>query len=376
MVLITGRAFGLSRIRDFQHIEHDPLLASLFDLPKLPDITSLYRELIRFGRDQVAAALGSIGKQVVSLSIGKEVVLDIDSTVETVYGHQEGAAVGYNPAKRGRASFHPQLCFDGLTRTVLDAELRPGNTASNSGLTETVARVLDETLKDTVVRLVRGDRGYGNEDFMSFLEKRNIPYILKTSATRPLRAWSDTLTYRTIGEVPDGVLEIASGIYSDALAWTKPRRVVVLRERHTGMPKGLFPMDAISDERFIVTTEDWDEEDVFHSYNHRCTVETTIRTLKDDWALDAFSSRSFAANAADMQFKVMAYNLLLIMQTLVAPKDRGVVHTAATLRRMWFLLPAVMSSHAGHWQLRLPMYAETGPYAHARQALRVLNSSA
>ena len=118
------------------------------------------------------------------------------------------------------------------------------------------------------------------------------------------------------------------------------------------------------------------EEDVFHSYNHRCTVETTIRTLKDDWALDAFSSRAFAANAADMRSKVIAYNLLLIMQTLVAPRDRGVVHTAATLRRMWFLLPAVMSPHAGHWQLRLSMYAGTGPYAHARQAPRVLSSSA
>ena len=100
-VLVTGRAFGLSRFRDFQHIENDPLLASLFDLPKPPDIASLYRELSRFGRDRVADALASIDKQV-SLSIGKEVIPDIDSTAETVYGHQEGASVGYNPAKRER----------------------------------------------------------------------------------------------------------------------------------------------------------------------------------------------------------------------------------------------------------------------------------
>src|SRR3954468_20074120 len=31
-------------------------------------------------------------------------VLDMDSTVKTLYGHQEGAEVGYNPAKRGPPS--------------------------------------------------------------------------------------------------------------------------------------------------------------------------------------------------------------------------------------------------------------------------------
>jgi hypothetical protein len=31
-------------------------------------------------------------------------VLDMDSTVKTLYGHQEGAEIGYNPAKPGRPS--------------------------------------------------------------------------------------------------------------------------------------------------------------------------------------------------------------------------------------------------------------------------------
>jgi hypothetical protein len=30
-------------------------------------------------------------------------ILDLDSTVVTVYGRQEGAAVGYNPRYRGQA---------------------------------------------------------------------------------------------------------------------------------------------------------------------------------------------------------------------------------------------------------------------------------
>ena len=33
--------------------------------------------------------------------------LDIDSSVITRYGEQEGALRGYNPSKKGRASHHP-----------------------------------------------------------------------------------------------------------------------------------------------------------------------------------------------------------------------------------------------------------------------------
>src|SRR5512139_1552729 len=51
-----------------------------------------------------------------------------DSTVETVYGSQEGAEVGYNPQKRGRSSYHPQLCRERRTGLNLWSRLRPSNT--------------------------------------------------------------------------------------------------------------------------------------------------------------------------------------------------------------------------------------------------------
>jgi len=38
--------------------------------------------------------------------------IDVDSTVKTTCGKkQEGAEVGYNPHKRGAASYDPQLAF-------------------------------------------------------------------------------------------------------------------------------------------------------------------------------------------------------------------------------------------------------------------------
>jgi hypothetical protein len=54
-------------------------------------------------------------------------IFDLDSTVLTLYGRQELAAVGYNPMKKGRKSYHPLLCFDGLRKDYWQGELRAGD---------------------------------------------------------------------------------------------------------------------------------------------------------------------------------------------------------------------------------------------------------
>jgi hypothetical protein len=373
-VLVLGRILGIGRIHEFRHLEQDPLLRRLFGWAKLPDMTTLYRDLQRLGQQAVLGALERVGEAVAGWCLGPRVILDLDSTVETVYGRQEGAAVGYNPAKPGRPSYHPQMCFDGVSRTLIRVQLRPGNTVSGSGLCGWFRELLSgQALQGRQIELVRGDRGYGSGEFLDLLESRGLPYIVKLGATQPLRAWALGLAYREIGETAAGdVLEVGSGMYQ-AAAWGRPRRVVVVRERSREVPPGqLIPLPVISEERFLVTSTDWDAEEVFHSYNQRCTAELNIRTLKEDWGLDEFSSRKFGANAADLLLKGMAYNLLLLMHQYLAPRDRSVVHTAATLRRMWFWLPAVVATHARRYFLRLPRWAEHGDYGQACRALEAL----
>ena len=50
---------------------------------------------------------GCLGKSAPSSGV----TLDLDSTVITRYGQQEGAARGYNPAEHGRVSHHPLMAF-------------------------------------------------------------------------------------------------------------------------------------------------------------------------------------------------------------------------------------------------------------------------
>jgi len=377
VLLLLGRMLGLGRVAAFAEVEEDPLLTRLFRLPKLPDVTILYKELVRLGTDAVRSALQPVHEAILDRTLGAEIVLDFDSSVETVYGHQEGAAVGYNPARPGRSSFHPQRCFDGLTRSLIEVELRPGNTVSSTGLRETATRILNRAVvAKRRITLVRGDCGYGIEEFMALLEERKLPYVLKVASNRRLRDWADSLTYREIGQTAFGdVIEVASAAYR-AGEWSRERRMVVVRVRTaTRIPGMLFDLPAILEEQFMATTLEGDEEDIWHCYNQRCTSETSIRTLKEDWSFDAFSKDGFGANATDLLLKGMAYNLTLAMQKALNPKDRATVHTAATIRRLWFLQPAVVATHARELFLRLPREAEHGPYGRAARALDALLSA-
>ena len=58
-------------------------------------------------------------------------VMDIDATVKPLYGHQEGAEIGYNPHKPGRPSHVLHTFWVSNLRLVLDAQLSPGKEHSS-----------------------------------------------------------------------------------------------------------------------------------------------------------------------------------------------------------------------------------------------------
>lgn len=53
-------------------------------------------------------------------------ILDIDTTVKCLYGHQEGAKIGYNPHKPGRPCHVYHSYFVANLRISLGVEVHPG----------------------------------------------------------------------------------------------------------------------------------------------------------------------------------------------------------------------------------------------------------
>ena len=68
--------------------------------------------------------------------LGEPWILDMDSTVKTLYGHQEGAEVGYNPHKPGRPSHAYHTDMLSSLRLILRVDVLPGNEYNVSHATD------------------------------------------------------------------------------------------------------------------------------------------------------------------------------------------------------------------------------------------------
>ena len=115
----------------------------------------------------------------------KRCILDFDSTVETVYGSQEGAETGYNNGKHGRLSYHPILAFDGLSQALLNAELREGNAGSATGFKDFLHRT-ESQCSGAAVEYIRMDAGFAGEEVYAEAEHQAVKgYVVQSGAGPP-----------------------------------------------------------------------------------------------------------------------------------------------------------------------------------------------
>ena len=155
-------------------------------------------------------------------------ILDTDTTIKPLYGHQEGALIGYNPKKPGRPAhaYHTYL-MAGL-RQVLGVEVRAGNEHTAQHAQPGLLKILDALPSQRKPRLVRGDNAFGNDSLMTALEERNQPFLFKLKLSKNVKRHIGKL-FRQPGwadagqgwEGLDGELALTG--------WGQQRRVVVLR---------------------------------------------------------------------------------------------------------------------------------------------------
>ena len=97
-------------------------------------------------------------------------IADWDSTVNTRSGHQEDAAVGYNPHQRGRKSQHPLIGVAARPRLGLHLEWRPGATVSATDRPPAMEKLWAQPTIRERLWLHRGDAGFGQEAILAWHE--------------------------------------------------------------------------------------------------------------------------------------------------------------------------------------------------------------
>lgn len=358
--LVTAYALGIERIDHADSIERDPLLCAKLGLPKLPHKTTLSRALDRFRTEQDLVALHQINASVLSYMLeGPSArVMDLDTTVETVHGHQQGTTKGYNSRYHGRKSYQPLFAFDSDSQAVLHATLRNGFSPSAQEIIAFVKTAQQAYPEDMSVTMLRADRGFASHAFFSALEEEGIQYAIKLPMNQGVHDRMELgVHWQRIHF--DGEIAIEVGTISyRAKSWNTRRRVVLVRICRYASFGQLHLLD-LWDYQAIVTNLPWPAEDIWHFYNQRCTCENTIKELKYGLGLDHIGKTKFLANAADMWLKILAYNCLLGFKQQLPEKERR--FTIARIQRLLLQVPGELTRHARKWTLHLP---EWWPYQH------------
>jgi hypothetical protein len=107
-------------------------------------------------------------------------VFDVDSVVLVVYGHAEGARVGYNPKKPGRRSYHPLFCFESTFEEFWHGIWRRGDAASSTGIIPFLKVCLAKVpaaVKCNRLRF-RMDSGFFGKRVVEFLDQAHCGYVI------------------------------------------------------------------------------------------------------------------------------------------------------------------------------------------------------
>ena len=162
-------------------------------------------------------------------------ILDCDTTVKLLYGHQEGAEVGYNPTKPGRPSHSIHTYWIANLRLVLDAEVQGGKAHAAKHSLPRLRKVLESLPPEKRPRLVRGDNAFGNEPVMADMEALRQDYLFKLRQTAGVKRlieqqWSRQ-DWQDVGQGFDAVEAMLK-----LSGWSQARRVVAVSYTHLTLP--------------------------------------------------------------------------------------------------------------------------------------------
>ena len=280
-------------------------------------------------------------------------IFDLDSVVVTLYGHQQGARVGYNPRRKGHRSYHPLLCFEAHRHEFWDGSLRPGNAATNTGAVHFLRRCLAKVptaLARTRVR-VRADSGF-------FGGK-----LLGCSSNGAVAMWSwPKSTRRCVAGLAAPLCQLGprlgcGGFRYQAYRWPHARRFVVIRRPLPEDPVEAQQLRLFKDRRYayqvLVTNLKLHPWRAWRFYVQRSTVEKTIRELLYDLPLSQIPTGEWVANVAYFHLLLLAYNLVHWFKRLCLPAQYRAA-TVETVRRDFLALPGRLSHPSHRHVLQLP----------------------
>ena len=352
LALIYPILLGLDRIETAKLLRSNGTFQYLTGLPSFPDPQTL-RRFLRNAPALLREQLHRVNDRLLERFIHwpehrSRLIFDLDSTVLTLFGHQQGAEVGYNPRYRGKRSYDPLLCLEANSSFLWDVELRRGNAGTWAGSEELLACCFLSTPSDIRELRVRADAGFGYGPVLDMLEARLAQYAVVARMIPSLKRALRGLRY----EPMNPRWEIAEFEHQPH-NWSHARRCIVARKRieETDPEPTLFTLERYA-YRAWHTNLPLTPAGVWHFYDGRAGMEPRIREIREDYALRKIPTHAFAANALYLEVIRFAYNLVTAFQRTCLPEEWQSL-TLSKLRHRLFWLPGELIRPQNRPTLRL-----------------------
>jgi hypothetical protein len=354
---ITSIWCGANRFLHTEVTRHDVALGRIFDWKNTPGQDTYKRFFSKFNQTTNQKVSDYFYSWIFDNFKFDNFTLDVDSSVMTRYGQQQGAKKGYNPSKKGRPSHHPLIAFIADVKLVANMWLRSGDTSSANNFLSFLEDTLSK-LKNKTISLIRLDSGFFQSDILDYLEAKSMDYIIAAKFTRPIQRLIHSSNNWIL---LDTGIEICEQMYQSE-SWKKPRRIVIVRQRIKDRPQapgkqlGLFLEEEIyKNYRYsaYVTCVKLAPAEIWRLYRGRGDAENRIKELKYDFGFDSFNLNDFYATEAALTFAMIAYNLMALFRTFVLQEKTQ--KTLSTLRYRTFAIGAYFEKVNGKLVLKIAL---------------------
>jgi hypothetical protein len=258
-------------------------------------------------------------------------ILDIDVTIKSIYGRQEGASLGHNPHKPGRPSHAYHSYFMANTRLCLGVEVLGGKEHAARHALPGLWALLDALPRTHWPTMLRGDCGYGNELLLSEAEARGLPCLFKLRHTAKVKALVSRAQYSGAAweEAGEGWQVMESTLKLSG--WSCARRVVLVREAPAKAPVGAQARRRRDHLGALPGTEEWPTQSapwagriavlvttldphaypaisLARLYRERADAENIYDELKNQWGWNGFTTRALAPCRLMANLVALVYN--------------------------------------------------------------------
>jgi len=358
--MINAVVLGYTRFSHIDTLRNDNVYRKV--MQDMVASEKVCRDLLLNLPDESKDKMRNVNKAVLNIQAAnespREVMLDFDDTVATVFGNQEGSAKGYNPRYKGRSSYKEKVASIAVTDEIIDVTLENGRNHLNKGFLDFFKSCNNILPSTWIIKRIRADSAAFDQKNFKYFEDNHVEYVVKAKKYENIckiinyvNCNPETYVWQSVDKT-FAVTEITAPLPT----WSKARRFILIRKK---IP---VPYDqlTIDDDWFryeysaIVTNIDYmTPEEIFNDYNKRCDIENNIDELKEGFAFSQNSQRNKKSNELFLLIKMIAFNLANFFKRKFRPEEVR-HHEIKTLRNIFYRVPGNIVGNGRYRHIRYP----------------------